>query len=159
MVLSFGARVNFTRSHLKRGHRNRRWLNGQFLLAPSLADDVASMPSRWPESVCGSGADAPYRYYDPFAQAGGPAFRYVVATGRGESDPTVVLRGALIAPRVAHHAALLEPEAVGGLLRSRMHIRECDHAAWMPDRPACDGSPRMRSSARTRRCQCNPGNI
>lgn len=45
-------------------------------------------------------------------------FRYAVATGRGESDPTAVLRGALIAPRVTHHAALLEPDAVGALLRS-----------------------------------------
>lgn len=45
-------------------------------------------------------------------------FRYAVATGRGEADPTAVLRGALIAPRVTHHAALLDPEAVGGLLRA-----------------------------------------
>ena len=45
-------------------------------------------------------------------------FRYAVATGRGEADPTAVLRGALIAPRVTHHPALLDPEAVGGLLRS-----------------------------------------
>lgn len=45
-------------------------------------------------------------------------FRYAVATGRGESDPTAVLRGALIAPRVTHHAALLEPEAVGAFLRT-----------------------------------------
>lgn len=45
-------------------------------------------------------------------------FRYAVATGRGEIDPTAVLRGALIAPCVTHHAALLDPEAVGGLLRA-----------------------------------------
>ena len=45
-------------------------------------------------------------------------FRYAVATGRGEADPTAVLQGALIAPRVTHHAALLEPDAVGGLLRA-----------------------------------------
>ena len=36
----------------------------------------------------------------------------------GEADPTAVLQGALIAPRVTHHAALLEPDAVGGLLRA-----------------------------------------
>jgi integrase len=44
-------------------------------------------------------------------------FRYAVATGRTETDPTSVLRGALIAPRVKHHGAILEPEAVGELLR------------------------------------------
>lgn len=44
-------------------------------------------------------------------------FRYAVATGRGEQDPTFILRGALIAPKVQHHAALLEPAQVGKLLR------------------------------------------
>ena len=45
-------------------------------------------------------------------------FRYAAATGRGESDPTAVLKGALIAPRVKHHAAILDPDALGELLRS-----------------------------------------
>lgn len=45
-------------------------------------------------------------------------FRYAVATGRGEVDPTSVLRGALATPRVTHHAAILDPEGVGELLRS-----------------------------------------
>ena len=45
-------------------------------------------------------------------------FRYGVATGRAEADPTSVLRGALIAPKPKHHAALLEPEEVGELLRA-----------------------------------------
>jgi integrase len=45
-------------------------------------------------------------------------FRYAVATGRGEVDPTSVLRGALASPRVTHHAAILEPAGVGELLRS-----------------------------------------
>ncbi len=45
-------------------------------------------------------------------------FRYAVATGRGESDPTAVLRGALIVPKVRHHSAILEPAAVGELLRA-----------------------------------------
>lgn len=44
-------------------------------------------------------------------------FRYGVATGRGENDPTTILRGALIAPKVTHHAALLDPQQVGKLLR------------------------------------------
>ena len=45
-------------------------------------------------------------------------FRYGVATGRAESDPTAVLRGALITPKPKHHGALLEPEEVGELLRA-----------------------------------------
>jgi len=45
-------------------------------------------------------------------------FRYAVATGRAETDPTSVLRGALITPKTKHHSALLEPEAVGDMLRA-----------------------------------------
>jgi integrase len=45
-------------------------------------------------------------------------FRYAAASGRGDSDPTTLLRGALIAPKPKHHAALLEPEEVGGFLRA-----------------------------------------
>lgn len=43
-------------------------------------------------------------------------FRYAVATGRGETDPTSILRGALIVPKVTHHAAIIEPEQMGELL-------------------------------------------
>lgn len=43
-------------------------------------------------------------------------FRYAVATGRGETDPTSLLRGAMIVPKVTHHAAILEPQQVGDLL-------------------------------------------
>lgn len=45
-------------------------------------------------------------------------FRYGVATGRAETDPTSVLRGALITPRVQHHGAILEPARLGELLRA-----------------------------------------
>ncbi|MGB3710083.1 MAG: site-specific integrase [Erythrobacter sp.] len=45
-------------------------------------------------------------------------FRYAVATSRAEADPSSVLRGALIAPKVKHHSAILEPKQVGGLLRA-----------------------------------------
>lgn len=45
-------------------------------------------------------------------------FRYAVATGRGETDPTSLLRGALVVPKVTHHAAILDPQAVGELLRA-----------------------------------------
>lgn len=45
-------------------------------------------------------------------------FRYAVATGRAETDPTSVLRGALVTPKTTHHAAILDRSAVGELLRS-----------------------------------------
>lgn len=48
----------------------------------------------------------------------GRVFRYAVATGRGESDPSAILRGALIVPKVKHHAAILDPSQMGELLRA-----------------------------------------
>jgi hypothetical protein len=45
-------------------------------------------------------------------------FRYAIVTARATTNPADVLRGALIAPRVKHHAALLEPKEVGELLRA-----------------------------------------
>jgi len=48
----------------------------------------------------------------------GECFRYAIATGRAETDPTYALRGALVTPKVKHRAALTEPEEFGGLLRA-----------------------------------------
>ena len=48
----------------------------------------------------------------------GQIFRYAVATGRAERDPTPDLRGALAPVKEAHHAAITEPAAIGGLLRA-----------------------------------------
>lgn len=48
----------------------------------------------------------------------GRVFRYAVATGRGESDPSAILRGALIVPKAKHHAAILDPTQMGELLRA-----------------------------------------
>ncbi len=48
----------------------------------------------------------------------GEVFRYAVATGRADADPTGALKGALIAPTVQHRAALIEPKAFGGVLRA-----------------------------------------
>ena len=45
-------------------------------------------------------------------------FRHAVATSRAAADPSALLRGALAAPTVKHHSALLEPGAVGALLRA-----------------------------------------
>jgi integrase len=48
----------------------------------------------------------------------GQVFRYAVATGRAERDPTGDLRGALPALRQGHFAAITEPAEVGELLRA-----------------------------------------
>ena len=48
----------------------------------------------------------------------GQVFRYAVATGRADSDPTGALRGAIASPAPKHRAAIIEPKAFGALLRS-----------------------------------------
>lgn len=45
-------------------------------------------------------------------------FRYGAALGYCTSDPTLILRGALITPKARHYAAILEPEKLGELLRA-----------------------------------------
>jgi integrase len=45
-------------------------------------------------------------------------FRYAVATGRAERDPTGDLRGALPPTRVEHYPSITEPQKVGELLRA-----------------------------------------
>lgn len=48
----------------------------------------------------------------------GQVFRYAVATGRTDRDPTGDLRGALPPTRVKHHASIIEPKKIGELLRA-----------------------------------------
>lgn len=48
----------------------------------------------------------------------GQVFRYAVATGRAERDPTGDLRGALPTATGGHFAAITEPDQVGELLRA-----------------------------------------
>ncbi len=48
----------------------------------------------------------------------GRVFRYAVATTRARRNIAADLQGALIAPRVKHHAAIIDPKGVGGLLRA-----------------------------------------
>lgn len=48
----------------------------------------------------------------------GQVFRYAVATGRAQRDPTPDLKGALPAPKEKHHASITEPKAIGALLRA-----------------------------------------
>jgi integrase len=45
-------------------------------------------------------------------------FRYAVATGRAQRDPTTDLRGALPAAQEKHLASITDPKKVGGLLRA-----------------------------------------
>jgi len=48
----------------------------------------------------------------------GRVFRYGFTTLRTEQNPADILRGALIVPKVKHHAAIIEPAKVGALLRA-----------------------------------------
>ncbi|GLI96353.1 hypothetical protein Sbs19_01710 [Sphingobium sp. BS19] len=48
----------------------------------------------------------------------GTIFRYAIVTGRAQRDVSVDLRGALITPKPTHRAAILDPKALGGLLRA-----------------------------------------
>ncbi|MEG8049032.1 tyrosine-type recombinase/integrase [Sphingomonas aurantiaca] len=49
---------------------------------------------------------------------GGRVFRYAVVTLRADANPADVLRGALTSPTVKHHAAIIDPVALGGLMRA-----------------------------------------
>lgn len=51
-------------------------------------------------------------------QACGQVFRFGIATGRCERDPSADLKDALKPVIVKHHAAIIDPAAVGGLLRA-----------------------------------------
>ena len=48
----------------------------------------------------------------------GQVFRYAVATGRAERDPSGDLRGALPPATHVHYASIVEPEKIGSLLRA-----------------------------------------
>jgi len=48
----------------------------------------------------------------------GTIFRYAIATGRAERDPSADLRGALTSPKVIHRAAIVDPVGIGALLRA-----------------------------------------
>ncbi|MFO1124168.1 MAG: tyrosine-type recombinase/integrase [Methylocystis sp.] len=63
----------------------------------------------------------------------GQVFRYAVATGRAEGDPTGALRGALASPIVRHRAAITEVKAFGGLLRAI-----CDYDGAVETRAALE---------------------
>lgn len=48
----------------------------------------------------------------------GQVMRYAIATGRADRNPVADLKGALASAPERHHAAITDPEALGGLLRA-----------------------------------------
>lgn len=48
----------------------------------------------------------------------GMVFRYAIATGRAERDPSADLRGALTTHKVTHRATIVAPTGIGALLRA-----------------------------------------
>lgn len=51
-------------------------------------------------------------------QSCGQIFRYAVATGRAQRDPSAALKGALPPTRQKHHASITDPKKIGELLRA-----------------------------------------
>ncbi len=45
-------------------------------------------------------------------------FRYAIATGRAQRDPSMDLRGALTTPQVVHRPTIVDPRGIGALLRA-----------------------------------------
>lgn len=60
----------------------------------------------------------------------GRVFRYAVATTRARRNVAADLQGALVAPKVKHHAAIIEPKAVGELLRAIDAFSGMPTTAW-----------------------------
>lgn len=86
------------------------WLGGRpiaEILAPELLTTIRRIEAR-------GAVDTSHRVL----QSCGQIFRYAVATGRTERDPTSDLRGALQTVKTEHLPALVEPKAVGELLRA-----------------------------------------
>ena len=48
----------------------------------------------------------------------GPVFRYAIATGRAERDPTGDIRGVRPPRKERHHASIIDPKRIGELLRA-----------------------------------------
>lgn len=48
----------------------------------------------------------------------GQIFRYAIATGRAERDPSADLKGAIPPAKKKHHASIIKPSAIGELLRA-----------------------------------------
>ena len=59
----------------------------------------------------------------------GRVFRYAIATGRAARDVAADLKGALTAPKVKHHAAILDAKGVRPLMRA-MDLYEGQRPSW-----------------------------
>ncbi len=77
-------------------------------------------------------------------QTCGQVFRYAVATGRAERDPTGDLRGALPPAKGKHYAAPTDPKEVAGQLRSR-HLAPNRSVAMLLAAEASGGQRALRS--------------
>lgn len=78
----------------------------------------------------------------------GRVFRYAIVTMRAGGNPADMLRGALTAPTVKHHAGIIDPAGLGGLMRAirdydgRPETRialmlECSRLGFSSDRGSC----------------------
>ena len=89
----------------------------------------------------------------------GRVFRYAVATTRAKHNAAADLQGALVSPKVKHHAAIIDPKGVGALLRAiegfEGHPTTNWALGWLPT-SSCDraslGEPSGRRSTWTRQC-------
>lgn len=86
------------------------WLGGRpiaEITAPQILTVLRRIESR-------GALDTAHRAHQTF----GMIFRYAIATGRAERDPSADLRGALPPARKAHFAAVTDPKRIGGILRA-----------------------------------------
>ncbi len=60
----------------------------------------------------------------------GQVFRYAIATARAENDPTYGLRGALIAPKVSHMAAITDWDGFSDLIRAIWNYDGGSPSTW-----------------------------
>src|ERR1700677_467373 len=92
----------------------------------------------------------------------GDVFRYAIATARAENDPTTALRGALVTPTVTSRAAIVAPNAFGGLLRASGDYQGAPETRAAPriTRPdfCASGRAARRGMGRIRRRRCALGN-
>lgn len=75
----------------------------------------------------------------------GAVYRYAIATLRAENDPTYALRGALMAPKVTHRAAITDEVQLG-----RLYGSICEYDGW----------PTLRAALQlTLLTMCRPGEV
>lgn len=86
------------------------WIGGQSIAVVSAPDLLTTM-----RRIENRGAiETAHRALQNCSQI----FRYAIATGRARHDPTTSLRGAIPPSIVKHHASIIDPAAIGGLLRA-----------------------------------------